>query len=135
MILLDWVWEKWVAGKWAEVLDPNLGGGFDMEEAEVAVKVGLLCSHPIGVIRPSMREVVRYLDGGDAVEVPEVRLPPGEYEGVVRSSLGFEDFVHSYPSSSFEKEGEKMDGGAVTGASSVGPYSYSPLSLFSRGSV
>lgn len=136
LILVDWVWEKWASGRWAEVVDRRLGGRFNTEEALLAIKVGLACSHPASGLRPSMREVVRHLDGGDAMEVPEVLLPPGEYEEMLKGggrNVRFEDFVHSYPSSSFEKAEERE--GAGTGGSSVGPFSFSPKSLLSRGSV
>lgn len=42
----------------------------------------------------------RYLEGGDLSDLPELGGPPaGEYE----EKGGFDDFMHSYPSSSFEK--------------------------------
>ncbi|XP_020577745.1 L-type lectin-domain containing receptor kinase S.4-like [Phalaenopsis equestris] len=109
LILVDWVWEKWSEKRWPDVVDPLLRGVYDMEEVEVAIKVGLLCSQPVPVARPTMREVARYLDGGDTTEVPNVPPPPPaglyEYESssAVKDGMGFEDFVHSYPSSSFEK--------------------------------
>ncbi|XP_010937574.2 L-type lectin-domain containing receptor kinase S.4-like, partial [Elaeis guineensis] len=81
MILVDWVWEQWNAGRWAEVVDPSLGGDYEREEVEVIVKVGLMCSHLEPAVRPTMRDVVRYLDGGDAAEVPDVPSPPADYEG------------------------------------------------------
>lgn len=84
LVLVDWLWEKWSSGTWREAVDRRLEGGFDTEEAAVVVKVGLLCSHPTPAMRPTMREVVRYLDGGDAMEVPEVRLPRGEQMEVER---------------------------------------------------
>ncbi|KAK8930628.1 L-type lectin-domain containing receptor kinase S.4 [Platanthera zijinensis] len=109
LILVDWVWELWSKNRWPEAVDIQLRGAYDVEEAEVAIKVGLLCSQPVPSSRPTMREVARYLDGGDATEVPVVPSPPPaglyEYEAATaaKGRVGFEDFVHSYPSSSFEK--------------------------------
>ncbi|XP_072983849.1 L-type lectin-domain containing receptor kinase S.4-like [Typha latifolia] len=99
-ILVDWVWERWAQGKWEEVVDPRLGGEYEREEVEVVVKVGLMCSHPAAAARPGMREVVRFLDGADVAEVPSLKSPE-YYEGF--DKVGFDEFVYSYPSSSFEK--------------------------------
>ncbi|KAJ0962463.1 hypothetical protein J5N97_030291 [Dioscorea zingiberensis] len=99
LVLVDWVWGLWAAGRWEEVVDPRLKAEYyDREEVEVALKVGLMCSHPAATARPRMRDVARYLDGG---EVPEVKSPPPEeYEGK-SLQVGFDDdYVHSYPSSS-----------------------------------
>ncbi|KAF8402958.1 hypothetical protein HHK36_011051 [Tetracentron sinense] len=50
--------------------------------------------------RPSIRQVVSYLEG--EVGVPELLSPPGAYDGTNGNRELFDDFVHSYPSSSFE---------------------------------
>ncbi|KAL0918061.1 hypothetical protein M5K25_010049 [Dendrobium thyrsiflorum] len=137
LILVDWVWEKWSEKQWRDVVDPLLDGGYEMEEVEVAIKVGLLCSQPIPAARPTMREVARYLDGADTTEVPNVPPPPPaglyEYEAssAVKEGLGFEDFVHSYPSSSFEKVSATSPvTGPVDGGSPV-PAGYMRIPLFS----
>ena len=98
LILVDWVWELWSAGRVYEVVDGRLAGDYSEEEVRVVVGVGLICSHPNAAERPTMRDVVRYLDGD--VRVPELRSPP---EDSLRSPMMFDDFLHSYPSSSFEK--------------------------------
>ncbi|XP_020101832.1 L-type lectin-domain containing receptor kinase S.4-like [Ananas comosus] len=134
LILVEWVWERWAAGRWAETVDARLGGDYDRDEAMVAIKVGLMCSHPAAAARPTMREVVRYLDGGDAAEMPEIRSPPPPgYEGAGKGHEGFDDFVHSYPSSSFEKLSASASpvavgvGVGVGERAAVGPMGYSPL--------
>ncbi|OAY71595.1 L-type lectin-domain containing receptor kinase S.4 [Ananas comosus] len=130
LILVEWVWERWAAGRWAETVDARLGGDYDRDEAMVAIKVGLMCSHPAAAARPTMREVVRYLDGGDAAEMPEIRSPPPPgYEGAGKGHEGFDDFVHSYPSSSFEKLSASASPVAVGVGerAAVGPMGYSPL--------
>ncbi|KAK1299204.1 L-type lectin-domain containing receptor kinase S.4 [Acorus calamus] len=101
MVLVDWVWERRREGRGLEVVDARLKGEFVQEEAEIALKVGLMASHPVAAERPSMRDVVRYL-GGDAGGMPEMSSPPLDLEE--RSMTGgFEDFIHSVPSSSFDK--------------------------------
>ncbi|XP_010910689.2 L-type lectin-domain containing receptor kinase S.4 [Elaeis guineensis] len=138
LILVDWVWERWSSGRWTDVVDPSLGGNYDREEVEVAIKVGLMCSHPAAAARPTMREAVRYLDGGDAVEVPEPPSPPMGLEG--NSQAGFDDFVHSYPSSSFDKLSPcsitpTRDAAVSAGHGKVGPLAHSTFSRLSRVSV
>ncbi|XP_019702534.1 L-type lectin-domain containing receptor kinase S.4 [Elaeis guineensis] len=144
LVLVEWVWERWSSGRWADVVDPRLEGVYDNEEVAVAIKVGLWCSHPAAAARPTMREVVRYLDGGDAAEVPDVPSPPasdGGHEGKSDHG-GFEDFVHSYPSSSFGKGSiasaialGREEAGLVGPDGPVSSFAYSSLSSLSRGSV
>ncbi|XP_057484061.1 L-type lectin-domain containing receptor kinase S.4 [Actinidia eriantha] len=107
LILVEWVWERWREKAVLEVVDPRLGGEYDEIEVVVAVKLGLMCSNDVAEKRPSMRQVLRYLEGEGGL--PEVVAPLEKGGGGVE----FEDFVHSYPSSSyFEK--------VSVGSSSVG---------------
>lgn len=102
LVLVDWVWARWSAGRWFDVVDPHLEGEYDRQEAEVAIKVGLWCSHPSTVARKGMKEEVRYLDGSDLAKVPPL---PDLTEGYDAGKGAFEldDFLHSYASSSFDK--------------------------------
>ncbi|KAJ1265962.1 hypothetical protein BS78_08G114200 [Paspalum vaginatum] len=128
LVLSEWAWERYAAGEVEKVVDSRLGGDYDAAEVAAAVKVGLWCSHPAPATRPTMREVARFLDAGEAGEVPEPPPPPPlppAYSGEV----GFDDFVHSYPSSSFERAaavGGGWDGGTQT---SVATFPFSPLSM------
>ncbi|CAK9142178.1 unnamed protein product, partial [Ilex paraguariensis] len=65
-----WILEKWKEGAILETTDPRLGGDFVVQEIELVLKLGLLCSHYNPVTRPSMRQVMQYLDG--EVILPEV---------------------------------------------------------------
>ncbi|KAF8388772.1 hypothetical protein HHK36_025452 [Tetracentron sinense] len=100
MILVDWVWEKWREGRMVDVVDPRLGGEYDEREVVMVLKLGVMCSNGAPGARPSMRQVVRYLEG--EVVVPEALNAPGGYDGG-KDGFDFDDFVHSYPSSSAEK--------------------------------
>ncbi|PKA61926.1 L-type lectin-domain containing receptor kinase S.4 [Apostasia shenzhenica] len=112
LVLVDLVWELWSQQRWPDIVDPGLAGSYNMEEAEVAVKVGLLCSQTAAASRPSMREVVRYFDSGTPAEITEIP-PPAPlssqgYDGKAvaaaeKMRVEFEDFVHSYPSSCFDR--------------------------------
>lgn len=102
LILVDWVWERWKEGAVLDVVDPRLRGEYDEVEVVVVLKLALMCSNNGPLARPSMRQVVRYLDG--EVGLPEVLTPPD-----LSGGLEFEDFVHSYPSSSVVDLGGEVD--------------------------
>lgn len=68
--LVDWVRRCWRSGAFLETRDPKLGSDFEMQELELVLKLGLLCSHPVAAARPSMSQVVRFLDGD--LPVPEL---------------------------------------------------------------
>ncbi|THU46832.1 hypothetical protein C4D60_Mb09t09040 [Musa balbisiana] len=97
-ILLDWVVENWRKGSILVTRDPRLGDEYVVEEVELVLKLGLLCSHPLPAGRPSMRQVVEYLQGEAAL--PE--LSPTYLSFSVLAMLhneGFDDDIMSYPSS------------------------------------
>ncbi|KAK3206328.1 hypothetical protein Dsin_020374 [Dipteronia sinensis] len=61
--LVDRVIECWKKGSILDAGDPRLEGIFAEEQMELILKLGLVCSHPNPAIRPSMRQVMQYLDG------------------------------------------------------------------------
>ncbi|KAJ8642395.1 hypothetical protein MRB53_019089 [Persea americana] len=106
MVLVEWVWEKWREGRVVEVVDSRIRGDYRVEEVELVVKLGLMCSHPVASERPSMRELVRYLDGEEGgVPNSSINLPLDQEDQM--GMIGMDDFVHSYPSSSMEKVEEE----------------------------
>uniref|UniRef100_J3LC04 non-specific serine/threonine protein kinase n=1 Tax=Oryza brachyantha TaxID=4533 RepID=J3LC04_ORYBR len=46
-----------------DVVDPRLQCVYDDHEVNLVLKLGLLCSQPLPELRPSMRQVLQYLDG------------------------------------------------------------------------
>ncbi|CAD5330512.1 unnamed protein product [Arabidopsis thaliana] len=66
-------------------IDPRLGSGYDGGEARLALAVGLLCCHQKPASRPSMRIVLRYLNGEE--NVPEIDDEWG-YSKSSRSEFG-----------------------------------------------
>ncbi|XP_020095688.1 L-type lectin-domain containing receptor kinase IV.1-like [Ananas comosus] len=98
LMLVDWVIENWREGSILDTVDSGLGGEYAREEAEMVLKLGLMCSHPHPEARPGMRLVVQYLEG----RAPLPELSP-DYLYFRNLSLayneGFDDFVISYPSS------------------------------------
>ncbi|KAF8397435.1 hypothetical protein HHK36_016351 [Tetracentron sinense] len=96
MILVDWVIECWKRGAILETRDPRLGDYYVVEEMGLVLKLGLLCSHPMSAARPSMRQVMQYLDG-DAI-LPEISPDTGSIGDIAASNEGFDDLFMSYSS-------------------------------------
>ncbi|XVF25796.1 hypothetical protein REPUB_Repub13aG0244400 [Reevesia pubescens] len=63
--LVDWVWQLMMQGELLAAVDARLraNGGFDEQELEKVVHLGLLCSYPNPDSRPTMRQVVKVLEG------------------------------------------------------------------------
>jgi len=100
--LVDWVLEHWNNGLLTTTLDSRLQGDYNIDEAHLVLKLGLLCSHPLPSSRPRMREVMQYLDGD--MPIPELR--PTQLSSNMVSLMknsGLNSSVMSYPqiSSSF----------------------------------
>ncbi|XP_027333828.1 L-type lectin-domain containing receptor kinase VIII.1 [Abrus precatorius] len=68
--LVEWVWSLHREGRLLMAADPRLEGVFDEEEMRRLLLVGLACSHPDPLARPTMRCVVQMLVG--EAEVPIV---------------------------------------------------------------
>uniref|UniRef100_A0A0C9RJK9 non-specific serine/threonine protein kinase n=1 Tax=Wollemia nobilis TaxID=56998 RepID=A0A0C9RJK9_9CONI len=61
MRLVDWVWDLYGKGRVVEAAAEGLSGGFNGEEMERLLVVGLWCSHPDPAARPRMREALKVL--------------------------------------------------------------------------
>ncbi|KAJ6895522.1 L-type lectin-domain containing receptor kinase SIT2-like [Populus alba x Populus x berolinensis] len=72
MILVDWVLDSWKIGDILRTVDPKLEGNYVVEEMELVLKLGLLCSFSTPQARPSMRQIAQYLDGN--ASLPEMPL-------------------------------------------------------------
>ncbi|XP_058099353.1 L-type lectin-domain containing receptor kinase IV.1-like isoform X1 [Magnolia sinica] len=98
MILVEWVSECWRKGTILAAADPKLGLDFEVEEMELVMKLGLLCSHPSSAERPTMRQVMQFLDG-------DAPLPKLSWHGLGAAILavghlkGTDDLRLLYPSS------------------------------------
>ncbi|CAL5018108.1 unnamed protein product [Urochloa decumbens] len=63
IMLVDRVIENWRKGLIINVVDSRILDGFNPQEVSlVLLKLGLLCSHPMPNRRPTMRQVIQYLD-------------------------------------------------------------------------
>ncbi|CAN0854354.1 L-type lectin-domain containing receptor kinase IV.2 [Linum grandiflorum] len=72
VVLVDLVVKCWQGGDILSAVDSRLEGSYDRAEMELVMRLGLLCSHSVAVLRPSMRKVMQYLDGDTTL--PEISL-------------------------------------------------------------
>ncbi|KAK3406965.1 hypothetical protein EUGRSUZ_K03097 [Eucalyptus grandis] len=99
VILVDWVFSCWDKGNILEARDPNLGVDFVAKEVELVLQLGLLCSQSEPTARPSMRQIVQYLEG-------DLAMQELSSLGISKSGLtfayheGFSRSIMSDPSSS-----------------------------------
>lgn len=63
IVLVDRVVELWRKGLIFDAVDPRIPAGFSPDDVSLVLKLGLLCSHPLANARPTMRQVMQYLDG------------------------------------------------------------------------
>lgn len=83
LVLPDWVLGNWRRGTVLDVLDAKLTGGYPVEEAEMVLRLGLLCSHPSAAARPTMKQVLEFLDG-------DAPLPEMGVSGLLRAVAAVE---------------------------------------------
>ncbi|KAI3987059.1 hypothetical protein MKX01_036849 [Papaver californicum] len=128
LILVDWVWEKWRDGLILDVVDSRLKGDYNEGEVILVLKLGLMCSNSADTTRPSMRQVVRYLEG--EAKAPESLSSPGVYES--NKNPGFDDFLTSstYSFNNGSAENKKTTTNVTTTTDDV-PLT-SPVSILSR---
>ncbi|XP_027166662.1 L-type lectin-domain containing receptor kinase IV.1-like [Coffea eugenioides] len=97
IILVDWVFLCWKAGNILQVVDQKLGTEYVKEEAEMVLKLGLLCSHSQPKIRPSMRQVLLYLDGSVALpDLSPLAMGISAFGLGSAQPAGFEDIPSSF---------------------------------------
>ncbi|MCL7035128.1 hypothetical protein MKW94_028001 [Papaver nudicaule] len=77
-VLVDWVLYCWRRGAILQTSDPNLINEYVKEEMELVLELGLLCSRNDPKARPSMRQVMQYLDGD--VPLPQTELWALDYD-------------------------------------------------------
>jgi hypothetical protein len=83
--------EKVQKGSFSDTLDARLKGSYDVGEACLALTIGILCSHPFASARPTMRQVMQYLDG--ETEPPELSFEMLD----LMQNEEFEPYIISYP--------------------------------------
>ncbi|KDP42216.1 hypothetical protein JCGZ_02946 [Jatropha curcas] len=73
VLLTDWVLDCWKREVILETVDPRLESKYVVEEMEMVLKLGLVCTHYSPAARPTIRQVLHYLDGN--VTMPDIGLP------------------------------------------------------------
>ncbi|XP_068644834.1 L-type lectin-domain containing receptor kinase IV.1-like [Aristolochia californica] len=63
LVLRDWVFNCWKRGSILEASDPKLGRDYVMDEMELVLKLGLVCSYAAAGYRPRMRQIIQILEG------------------------------------------------------------------------
>ena len=90
--LVEWVWSLHREGRLLSAADARLGDEFDEGEMMRVLMVGLACSHPDPLARPTMRGVVQMLVG--EAEVPIVpRAKPSMSFSTSHLLLSLQDSV------------------------------------------
>ncbi|KAI5576195.1 hypothetical protein POPTR_009G036100v4 [Populus trichocarpa] len=94
MILVDWVLDSWKIGDILRTGDPRLEGNYEVEEMELVLRLGLLCSFSTPQARPSMRQIAQYLDGNASLpemplDVASIGLMPVSHEEPGGFNLSF----------------------------------------------
>ncbi|KAL0713589.1 hypothetical protein Bca4012_020567 [Brassica carinata] len=62
--LVKWVCQCWKMASLLGARDPRLRGEISAEEVEMVLKLGLICMNAVAELRPSMEEVMQYLNEG-----------------------------------------------------------------------
>jgi hypothetical protein len=70
------------AGNLMKLIDESLGSEMNVKEAEIMVKVALLCTNASASLRPTMSEVVSMLEG--RTTVPDMIPEPSTYSDDLR---------------------------------------------------
>lgn len=94
LMLLDWVLDHWQKGRLTDTVDVRLQGNYDISEACLCLKLGLLCSHPFRNSKPSLQQVLNYLNG----DTPLPELSSTNLSLHVMSMMqneGFDDYIRS----------------------------------------
>ena len=98
LFLVDWVLDHWHKGSLTDTVDARLHGRYNIGEAYLVLKIGLLCSHPLSSMRPSMHQVMKYLNGD--MPPPELNPTLQNFETLaLMQNEGFDLYIMSYPSS------------------------------------
>ncbi|XP_044492310.1 L-type lectin-domain containing receptor kinase IV.1-like [Mangifera indica] len=110
VVLIEWVFGLWRRNELTEAMDWKLATDYDAEEVELVLKLGLMCSQSVAAARPSMRQVVQYLEK----DAPLPELSALEISGsglAFAHSAGFDDCGISYPSASTSVTASILSGG------------------------
>ncbi|KAI3830286.1 hypothetical protein L1987_04424 [Smallanthus sonchifolius] len=75
VILVEWVLDCCFKEELLSAVDPKLKNELDVEEMGLVLKIGLLCSHSVPAVRPSMSQVLKFLKRMESL--------PEDFDGVL----------------------------------------------------
>lgn len=75
ILLLLQTWALYEQGRLEDIVDMDIGGDQDVEEACRFLKIGLLCTQDAMARRPNMTNVVRMLSGERRISVEKITRP------------------------------------------------------------
>ncbi|KAJ7297251.1 hypothetical protein O6H91_Y070000 [Diphasiastrum complanatum] len=97
-----WAMEKMKSGASPEIVDPSLGGDFDISQVELLVQIAFWCINDRPEVRPSMGLVLRMLERLVPVDQPVPR--PNYFDDISGSQREDE----GQPSSGSQREDEEQ---------------------------
>ncbi|XP_049407388.1 lectin-domain containing receptor kinase VI.3-like [Solanum stenotomum] len=74
LVLADWVIECLQLGNILDAVDQRLNSVYVDKEVQMILRLGLVCSHPRPEARPTMRQIMKYLNGDESLPVFEQQL-------------------------------------------------------------
>ncbi|KAJ0007803.1 hypothetical protein Pint_29962 [Pistacia integerrima] len=78
--LVPWVWESYRNERLLDIADKKLCMNFDVKQMECLLIVGLLCAHPDRNQRPSIRQVIQFLNFELALPNLPPNMPASNYD-------------------------------------------------------
>ncbi|GMH20145.1 hypothetical protein Nepgr_021986 [Nepenthes gracilis] len=75
----EWAYNEWFSGQLRRVVDEIIEGDVDSEELERALRIALWCLQADERMKPSMREVVKVLEGTLTVDPPQLPFARRRY--------------------------------------------------------
>ncbi|GKV32941.1 hypothetical protein SLEP1_g41504 [Rubroshorea leprosula] len=109
VFLVESITKCWKRGAIFCACDPRLEGNFPVEEMELVLKLGLLCSQSQPSARPSMRQVLQYLNGNTSL--PDFSPENIENGMAMSNNQAFSDFIKSFPSNSHSSTDSILNNG------------------------
>ncbi|GFS29805.1 concanavalin A-like lectin protein kinase family protein [Actinidia rufa] len=110
--MVEWVWELYGTGRLFEAADARLSAGFDEQQMEHLMIVGLWCAHPDYLMRPTIRQSILVLNFEAPLpilptEMPPLNLPRSSFSsssyGIGSGSSKVQSSIHSDNSNNSSK--------------------------------
>ncbi|CAN6471589.1 unnamed protein product [Victoria cruziana] len=93
VLLVDFVHSLWKDGRILDAMDRRLEKSYVVEEAELVLKLGVLCSQTAPASRPNMRQLIQFFNGD--VSLRELKC----HDIVIQDDPAEEQVILQYPSS------------------------------------